>query len=130
MYREFYAISKTQMGNASYNKWDDYELIVDRNIYNKVQQYIPIYNYGGTKNNKGFRITKNGQNTGIFTKKDAQDIRNGDDDIMNNINNQNDININTINTNVANNLQMPQNIPVNRINIVPIKKIDIDKNDD
>ena len=49
---------------------------------------------------------------------------------MNNINNQNDININTINTNVSNNLQMPQNIPVNRINIVPIKKIDIDKNDD
>ena len=28
MYREFYAISKTQMGNALYNKWDDYELIV------------------------------------------------------------------------------------------------------
>ena len=43
------------------NKWEDYNLIIDKNILDKVKQYVPINNYGNSKNNKSFRKSKNGK---------------------------------------------------------------------
>ena len=45
------------------NKWEDYGLIIEKEIFEKIKQFEPI-NANGSKNNKGFRITKNGRNTG------------------------------------------------------------------
>lgn len=69
------------------SKWQDYQLIIDKNVLEKVNQYKPINNYGNSKNNRGFRISKNGKNTGLFTKIDMQN----DNEYNNNIINSNNI---------------------------------------
>ena len=58
LYKQFYIISKEQSGNGSSNRWDDYNLIIDKNIFDKIKQFTPI-NSNVNKNSKGFRISKN-----------------------------------------------------------------------
>lgn len=129
LYREFYNISKEQMGNNTLSKWEDYNLIIDKKILEKLEQFVPIDNYNGTKNNKGFRTTKNGRDTGIFKK------INNHDDVNDNINQINTNNIennyirNKLDLSQQNNPQNIQKLPINRINIIPKNKIDIDDED-
>ncbi len=74
LYRQFYAVAKVQAGNAAFNKWDDYGITIDKEIWNKIQNFVPINEYG--KSNKGFRTSKNGRNTGIFEKLKNQNNNN------------------------------------------------------
>lgn len=110
LYKQFYIISKEQTGNNAYNKWNDYNLIIERNIFEKFKQFTPI-NPSATKNNKGFRLSKNGINTGIFRKTEEIVENNNMMDNMNNIM-QNNIEGN-MNEELANN-----NLN-NRIRIIP-----------
>ena len=103
LYKQFYIISKEQTGNNIYNKWSDYNLIIEKNIFEKIKQFTPI-NPGASKNHKGFRLSKNGIDTGIFKK--AEEIM------------ENDNMINNINNNIQNNIE-GHNIPNNRIRIIP-----------
>ena len=112
LYKQFYIISKEQTGNNTYNKWNDYNLIIERNIFEKIQQFTPI-NTIANKNNKGFRLSKNGINTGIFKRAEENA---GNNNMMDNINNniQNIIG-EDMNAGLANNV----NISNNRIRIIP-----------
>lgn len=117
LYKQFYVISKEQSGNKAFNKWDDYNITIEKNIFDKIQQFIPI-NSNESKNNKGFRLSKNGMDTGIFKKtgeNDGDDIMRNDIDIQNNMEGQ-------INTMVS------QNISNNKIQIIPIKRRDEEDN--
>ena len=104
LYKQFYAITKEQLGNNSVNKWEDYGLIIQKDIFEKIKQFEPI-NSNGNRNNKGFRTTKNGRDTGIF-KRISEYERNNNagnnihENIENNINQQNNI---RIHQNVINN---------------------------
>ena len=119
LYKQFYTITKEQLGNNSLNKWEDYGLIIEKEIFEKIKQFEPI-NVNGSKNNKGFRITKNGRNTGIFKK--LQDYDEGNN-IPNNINN-----------NMQNNAEQQNNVRINlnqtgnKINIIPTNIINEDDN--
>lgn len=119
MYREFYAINKEQKGNNSYNRWENYQLMIYRDIYNKIQDFVPINGNNSNKNNKGFRITKNKNDTGCFIKMDNQ----------NNILHNNNT-INTNNNQFSHDIDDPinniQNTGNNNIKILPFKK----KNDE
>ena len=119
LYKQFYAITKEQLGNNSLNKWEDYGLIIEKEIFEKIKQFEPI-NANGSKNSKGFRITKNGRNTGIFRK--LQDYDEGNN-IQNNINNnmQN-------NAEQQNNARINLNHTGNKINIIPTNIINEDDN--
>ena len=94
-------------------------LIIEKEIFEKIKQFEPI-NANGSKNNKGFRITKNGRNTGIFKK--LQDYDEGNN-IPNNINN-----------NMQNNAEQQNNVRINlnqtgnKINIIPTNIINEDDN--
>jgi len=79
LYRQFYNISKEQSGNKSYNKWEEYDIILDKNVLDKIKLFTPI-NPGAYKNNKGFRLSKKGVDTGIFKKSEKE----GENDIMRN----------------------------------------------
>lgn len=119
LYKQFYVISKEQSGNKSFNKWDDYNIIIEKNIFDKIKQFTPI-NPNASKNNKGFRISKNGMDTGIFKKTGEYEenniMRNDIDiDIQNNIEDQ----MGTMNS---------QNILNNKIQIIPIKRRDEEDN--
>ena len=119
LYKQFYAITKEQLGNSSLNKWEDYGLIIEKEIFEKIKQFEPI-NANGSKNNKGFRITKNGRNTGIFKKIQEYDGRNN---IGNNINdNMQD------NGDQQNNVRINLNQTGNKINIIPTNIINEDDN--
>ena len=119
LYKQFYAITKEQLGNTSLNKWEDYGLIIEKEIFEKIKQFEPI-NANGSKNNKGFRITKNGRNTGIFKKIQEYDGRNN---IGNNINdNMQD------NGDQQNNVRINLNQTGNKINIIPTNIINEDDN--
>lgn len=115
LYKHFYAITKEQLANSSLSKWEDYGLIIDKEIFEKIKQFEPI-NSNVSKNNKGFRITKNGRNTGIFKKIQENDEGNNignniNDNMQNNSEQQNNIRIkfnnagneiNKIQTNIIN----------------------------
>ena len=110
-------ISKDQLGNNCVNKWEDYGLIIEKNVFEKIKQFEPI-NSNANKNNKGFRTSKNGRDTGIFKKLEEYQRNN----IMGNNNNNNiqgDIN-------QQDNERIPQNVIQNKINIIPANKINED----
>ena len=119
LYKQFYAITKEQLGNSTLNKWEDYGLIIEKEIFEKIKQFEPI-NVNGSKNNKGFRITKNGRNTGIFKKIQEYDGRNN---IGNNINDnmQN-------NDDQQNNARINLNHTGNKKNIISTNVINEDEN--
>ena len=103
LYKQFYAITKEQLGNSSISKWEDYGLIIQKDIFEKIRQFEPV-NHNGSKNSKGFRMTKNGKDTGIFHKiseYEGNNIGNNiNDNIENHIHQQNNIRINPNNTNI------------------------------
>jgi hypothetical protein len=112
MYREFYAIAKEQKSNTAYNGWENYQLLLERNIFEKLQQFVSINDSTG-KNSKGFSLSKNGINTGCFIKT-GNEINN----IQNNINN---LEKSHIKNNYDNNIQGK------KINIIPIHRINTEK---
>ena len=120
LYKQFYTISKTQAGNSTLNRWEDYNLIVEKKIYEKIKQFVPINNFGSNKNNKGFRTTKNGIDTGLFTKINNPLILNNNN-MPNNINSESDTDNNIINR------MQGSNLNINRIKIIPKNKIEIDE---
>ena len=110
LYRQFYAIAKEQAGNATFNKWDDYGVIINKEILNKIQNFVPINEYN--KSSKGFRTSKSGRNTGIFQK-------------IENINNNHAQDEGFIG---RNNIvgEFASNVSNNRINIIPKLKTNIE----
>ena len=103
LYKQFYAITKEQLGNSSISKWEDYGLIIQKDIFEKIKQFEPV-NHNGSKNSKGFRITKNGKDTGIFHKIREYEGNNNignniNQNIENDIHQQNTIRIHPNNTN-------------------------------
>jgi len=110
LYKHFYAIAKEQFGNNLTNKWEDYSLMIDKNIFDKIKEFEPINNCLN-KNSKGFRTSKNGKDTGIF-QKIADD---GEEDIINNnVNNTEYQN----NMDSQNSMQIPKDNRI-KINIIP-----------
>lgn len=131
LYRNFYNLSKEQLGNKTLSKWEDYQLVIDKNILDKFNQYTPINNYSNNKNKRGFRTSKNGKDTGLFTKINNNNI-NEDNNNSNNINNSDNIG-NNFNKNGL--LQFPYNNPKiienssnNVIKIIP-QKIELDEDE-
>ena len=114
LYKEFYAITKEQLGNSSVNKWEDYGVIIQKDIFEKIKQFEPI-NPNGNKNNKGFRITKNGRDTGIFKRITEYEQNNINEDPQNNINQQI-------------NMQIPPNNNNIKINLIQNNEINEDEN--
>ena len=115
LYKEFYAITKEQLGNNSVNKWEDYGLVIQKDIFEKIKQFEPI-NANGSKNNKGFRITKNGRDTGIFRKiqeyeEDNNIGHNINDNNQNNIEQQNNMRIQPNSNNIK--ISLMQNNEIN-----------------
>ena len=111
LYKQLYAISKEQSGNGSSNKWDDYNMVIEKNIFERIKQFIPV-NPNSARNSKGFRLSKNGIDTGIFQKAERymenvpignninEDMKNDEEehiDAMFSLNNKNKINILPIN---------------------------------
>ena len=125
LYKEFYNISKEQMGNSGLNKWEEYQLIIDRNIFEKVKQYVPINNYNGSKNNKGFRTSKNGRDTGIFTKINPQNNMDDNSIQINTDSIENQYASNELNLFQQSLPQMVNTSSVQKIKIIPKNKIDI-----
>ena len=85
---------------------------MEKSIFDKIKEFTPI-NSNAAKNNKGFRITKNGMDTGIFKKNEAN----------NNINN-----IIQNNTEEQGNVGISQIMPHSRIHIVPNSIINEEEN--
>jgi len=70
LYQELYAISKVQLAQKNYAKWNDYELKIDESLIQRIKEFMPID--GENKANaKSFRLTKNGRETGIFNIKES-----------------------------------------------------------
>ena len=93
----------------------DYNILIKKDILEKIKQFEPI-SLNGNKNNKGFRITKNGRDTGIFKKiNDYAEILILEMIWMiileNNIKPQNNMRINSGNNNMKINI-----IPKNKMN--------------
>ena len=129
LYKEFYNICKEQMGNSSLNKWEEYQLIIDRHIFEKVKQYVPINNYNGAKNNKGFRTSKNGRDTGIFKKINEQNNMDNNNIQINTDSFGNNYSINELNLLEQKPQKMINNSSINNIKIIPKNKIDIEEDE-
>ena len=70
LYQELYAISKVQLAQKNYAKWNDYELKIDESLIQRIKEFMPID--GENKANaKSFRLTKNGRETWIFNIKES-----------------------------------------------------------
>lgn len=113
LYKQFYIIAKEQSGNCSSSKWEDYNIVIEKNIFDRIAQFTPI-NPNSSRNGKGFRLSKNGIDTGIFQKAENH-MENVP--MMNNINEEIQNNEEEyIDARIA-----PNNI--NKINILPINLI-------
>ena len=66
LYMQLENISKEQMSQRNFDKWTKYNVKITQDVFQKLQQFIPIKNPKG--NHKAFRLKKNGQNNGIFTE--------------------------------------------------------------
>ena len=91
-----------------------------KSIFNKINEFFPINNYGSNKNNRGFRVSKNGKETGIFQHYDEQN-----DLSPNNNNRTNIINIQNVNSFAV--PLIPNNISSNVISIIQSNKIEEDR---
>ena len=67
LYQEIYAISKMQIGQKKFEKWNNYDLLIDEKILKNIQQFIPVDNIGNA-HSKSFRLTKKGQVTSVFNQ--------------------------------------------------------------
>lgn len=117
------------MGNSSLNKWEEYQLIIDKSIFEKVKQYVPINNYNSSKNNKGFRMSKNGRDTGIFKKINEQSNMDNNNIQINTDNFGNNYSINELNLLQQEPPQMINNSSIHNIKIIPKNKIDIEEDE-
>ena len=72
LYRSFYASYKIQQ--RSYNKWRDFNIEINRNLLNDVNDFVPIDSNGKSKG--GFRLFKNHSSTNVFTKNNNNLINN------------------------------------------------------
>ena len=71
LYQELYAISKVQLAQKNYAKWNDYEVKIDQSLLQRIKEFMPID--GENKANaKSFRLTKNGRETGVFQIKEGR----------------------------------------------------------
>ena len=68
LYKELYSICKLKMASKSFNKWKDYCTEIKPEYLAKLEQFVTIDNYEEGKKSRAFRLMKNGNNTGIFTK--------------------------------------------------------------
>lgn len=75
LYQELYAISKMQLAQKNYAKWNNYEIKVEEALLNSIRQFVPI---DGEKksNSKSYRLTKNRIPTGVFSQKREQNLNN------------------------------------------------------
>ena len=89
-------------------------LLFKKDIFEKIKQFEPI-NANGSKNNKGFRITKNGRDTGIFKRISEYEQNNINGDAQNNIHQQI-------------NMQIPPNNNNIKINLIQNNEINEDEN--
>ena len=64
------------MGNKNIKKWENYVAEIKQEYYDKLSQYVAIENNGDKKNNKAFRLKKNGVDTNIFRKIDENNEQN------------------------------------------------------
>ncbi len=67
LYQELYAISKMQFGQKKFEKWNNYDLLIDEKILKNIQQFVPVDKIGNA-HSKSFRLTKKGQVTGVFNQ--------------------------------------------------------------
>ena len=56
---------KLQMGQKNYSKWNQYDVLVDEKIMTSIKEFVPV-DASGKSHSKSFRLTKNGQITGVF----------------------------------------------------------------
>lgn len=54
-----------QIGQKKYSKWNQYDVLIDQKLLNNIKEFVPADN-SGKFNAKSFRLTKNGQATGVF----------------------------------------------------------------
>lgn len=98
-------------------------MTIEKNVLDKLNQFSPISNFGSNKNNKGFRTSKKGKDTGLFKKVGGK----RDDNInLNNINIPNEFYENQMDSINMNNLQDAKASASNNIQIIP-KKIKQDE---
>ncbi len=66
LYRELYAINKSQLSERVFNKWGDYKIDVQKDLLQDIQQFTSI----NPKNNSkgGFKLTKNHASSNTFYK--------------------------------------------------------------
>jgi hypothetical protein len=64
LYKNFY--NSEEIKKRIYNKWSDYDVVVDKNLIDDINNFIPIQT--SNKRQGGFRIYKNHQNTNVFTE--------------------------------------------------------------
>ena len=93
-------------------------MTIEKNVFEKLNQFSPINNFGSNKNNKGFRTSKKGKDTGLFKKVDGK----RDDNInLNNINMPNEFYENQMDSINMNNLQKAKAGALNNIKLIPQK---------
>jgi hypothetical protein len=64
LYIKLESIAKEQKSQRNLNKWNNYNIKLTQEVYEKLKGFIPIQN---TKNNtKAFRLKNKGEDTGIF----------------------------------------------------------------
>ena len=89
--------------------------MIKRDIYNKLQQFVPINGNNSVKNSIGFLVSKNWNDTGCFIKV------NNERNLLQN-NNIINTNINNFKFKEDNQINHIQNINKNKIRLIPIKK--------
>ena len=53
------------MGQKNYSKWNQYDVLVDEKIMTSIKEFVPV-DASGKSLSKSFRLTINGQITGVF----------------------------------------------------------------
>ena len=65
MYQELYAISKMQMAQKNFAKWNNYSVKIDESLLDNIKKFVPIDGSNKTSA-KAYRLTKNKFSTGVF----------------------------------------------------------------
>ena len=65
MYQELYAISKMQMAQKNFAKWNNYSVKIDESLLDNIKNFVPIDGSNKTSA-KAYRLTKNKLSTGVF----------------------------------------------------------------
>lgn len=90
-----------KIGSRVFNKWEDYTAEIKPEYYAKLKEFVAINNNGDGKKSRAFRLTKNGQDTGVFHRINGANFQQDEHNIVENndqinINEQNDGEINEI----------------------------------